>query len=84
MSNYLNEQTRLNILFVCEIKFSQNQIGESIIKEIQEKINRLSIPRCYSCIPILIHVNGVTDYVTDKAYFYKIIDFSELLNLPEE
>lgn len=77
-------QTRLNILFVCEIKFSQNQIGESIIKEVQEKINRLSIPRGYSCIPILIHVNGVTDSVTDKAYFYKIIDFSELLNLPEE
>ncbi len=72
-------QTRLNVLFVCEIKFSKNIIGHSIIDEVQEKINRLSKPRNFACVPILIHVNGVSDAVYDANYFHKIIDFSEFL-----
>lgn len=71
-------QTRLNNLFVCEIKFSKNPIDSSVISEAQEKIKRLTIPRRFSCIPILIHVNGISDAVQDKGYFYKIIDFSDL------
>lgn len=72
-------QTRLNTLFVCEIKFSKNELNTAIISEMKEKINNLSIPRKFSCVPILIHVNGVTDDVIDQAYFYKIIDWGELL-----
>ena len=72
-------QTRLNTLFVFEIKFSKNIIGHRIINEVEEKIKRLSKPRHFSCVPILVHVNGVSDAVSDANYFYKIIDFSELL-----
>lgn len=72
-------QTRLNTLFVIEIKFSKNLIGSSVITEVKEKIARLSKPRHFSCIPILIHVNGITDAVSDADYFYKIINFRELL-----
>lgn len=31
-------------------------------------------------MPVLIHVNGVSDTVVDQQYFTKIIDFSEILN----
>jgi hypothetical protein len=72
-------QTKTKILYLCEIKFSENPIGTSVIKEVEEKINRLTIPRLYSIRPVLIHVNGVTDAVKDSELFDHIIDFQTLL-----
>ncbi|MCW5589792.1 MAG: AAA family ATPase [Legionellales bacterium] len=72
-------QTRLNTLFIIEIKFSKNTLDYSVVSEVQEKIQRLSKPHHFSTVPVLVHVNGVNDAVTDAGYFYKIIDFSELL-----
>lgn len=72
-------QTRLNTLFICEIKFSRNEITTDVITAVKEKIARMSVPKQFSCIPVLIHVNGVNNAVYDQGYFYKIIDFSDLL-----
>ncbi len=36
-------------------------------------------PRDMSVLPVLIHVNGVTESVFEEEYFYAIIDFRELL-----
>lgn len=72
-------QTKKGILYACEIKFSRNEIKMDIIAEMKEKLSRLVIPRGFSCLPVLIHVNGVHDAVADSNYFFKIIDFSELL-----
>ena len=72
-------QTRFNVLFACEIKFSKNEIKADVISSMQEKLRRLEIPRGFSCQPVLIHVNGVSDAVDDRGYFYKIIDFCEAL-----
>jgi uncharacterized protein len=72
-------QTRFQNLFVCEVKFSKNPIGNQVVEEVKEKIQRLSLPRGFSCWPILIHVNGVTDSVIDSEYFCQIIGFSSLL-----
>jgi len=76
-------QTRLNNLFVCEIKFSKNVIDVSVVEQVQEKIRRLKRPVSFSCFPILIHVNGVSDAVVDSGYFYKIISFGDLLKIPK-
>ncbi len=73
-------QTKHNTLFVCEIKFSKNEVGPSIIEAVQEKISRMSVPRGYACLPVLINVAGVKKEVTDKNYFYKIIDFTQFLS----
>ncbi len=73
-------QTRFNTLYICEIKFSKNKIGHSIIQEVQKKIDTLKRPKGFSCRPVLIHVNGVSDDVIDSDYFSNIIDFGELLN----
>jgi AAA+ ATPase superfamily predicted ATPase len=77
-------QTRLNTLFIIEIKFSKNELKTNIITEVQEKIHRLAIPRGYSCIPVLIHVNGVSDVIQDQGYFYKIIDMGDLFSIPDD
>ena len=73
-------QTRYNTLFVCEVKFSKNEIESSVVNSVKEKISRLILPRGFAVLPILIHVNGVTQEVHDAEYFYKLIDFSQLLN----
>jgi hypothetical protein len=67
-------------LYVCEIKFSRNEITSTIIPEIRAKIGALSRPRGMSCRPVLIHVNGVSEEVTDSDYFAHIVDMSGLLN----
>jgi len=72
-------QTKFNSLYVCEIKFSKNKIDSAVIAEVQTKINALTFPKGFSCRPILIHVNGVTDDVVDSDYFASIIDFSDYL-----
>ena len=72
-------QTKFNNLFVCEIKFSKNEIGPSIMDEMRNKIAKLKLPKGFSCWPVLVHVNGVHEKVEDSGYFTKIIDFGELL-----
>lgn len=72
-------QTRFNLLYVCEIKFSKRELKRSIIDEMKEKIARLSLPKGFACSPVLIHVNGVEEDVEDAAYFSHIVDFGRFL-----
>jgi len=74
-------QTRYNTLFVCEIKLLKSVVDGSIIQEMKEKIAKLAIPKGYACLPVLIHVNGVSDSMLDAQYFFKILDFSQLLEI---
>lgn len=69
-------QTRFNVLYVCELKITQNEIKSSVTKEVQNKIEALKLPTGFSCIPILIHVGIVNNAVIDKNYFKSIIDFT--------
>jgi AAA+ ATPase superfamily predicted ATPase len=71
--------TRFNNLYVCEVKFSKHKVGLDILSEVQQKIDKLKRPKGFSCRPVLIHVNGVTDEVLASNFFDTIIDFSELL-----
>lgn len=70
-------ETRFNTLYICEIKFSKNLIGAEVISEVQSKIDHLNRPKGFSCRPVLIHVNGVTDDVVESNYFASIIDVSD-------
>ena len=65
---------------MCEIKFSKNSLGADVISEVQKKIDRLKRPKGFSCRPVLIHVNGVTEDLIDCDYFSDIVDFSQLLS----
>lgn len=72
-------QTRFANLFICEIKFSAHKVGCEIIPAIQQKIDRLYMPKRFSYRPILIHANGVQQDVYDSNFFAKIIDFTKFL-----
>ncbi len=73
-------QTKFNNLYLCEIKFSRHPVSHNVIEEVQEKIERLKVPRGWAILPILIHVNGVHASVEESGFYYKIIDFGNLLN----
>lgn len=72
-------QTRFNNLYLCEVKFKLGPIGIEVIDEIKKKIDALELPKGFSYRPVLIHVNGVDESVTDTGFFGRIIDFSEFL-----
>ena len=73
-------QTKFNTLYVIEIKFSKHKIKSQVIEEVREKINKISLPRGMAVLPVLIHVNGVTDDLRDAGYFHEILDFGDLLS----
>lgn len=73
-------QTKFGTLYICEIKFSKTPIDPTVIQEVQKKIDAMSFPRGFSCRPVLIHVNGVTQDVIDSDYFSEIIDSEEILD----
>ena len=73
-------QTRINTLYIIEIKFSKNAIGRGVIDEVQEKIKRIGLPKNMVCLPILVHVNGVSEQVISENYFNSIISFGQFLH----
>lgn len=72
-------QTRFHTLYLCEIKFSKDPIRKKVIEEMQEKINRVKLPKRFSIRPVLIHVNGVESALLEESYFDKVIDFGQFL-----
>lgn len=72
-------QTKFNTVYVCEFKFSQREIGSSVIEEVQEKIQRLALPKNFSYRPVLIHVNGITEDLQESGYFSTFINFGDLI-----
>lgn len=71
--------TKFGTGYVCEFKFKRHEIGTEIIHEVKKKLDNLQIPKGFSCRPVLVHVNGVSEKVMNSGFFSNIIDFSELL-----
>ena len=44
----------------------------------QQKIAQFHLPRGFSIMPVLIHVNGVSEAVIDAHYFSHLVDFTEI------
>lgn len=72
-------QTKFKNLYVCEVKFSLNPVSITVTEELQKKISCLQLPKGTPVLPVLIHVNGVTENLVDSGYFYEILDFGDLL-----
>ncbi len=72
-------QTRFSTCYLCEIKFSNQEISRSVIDEVKGKIQSLALPRNMSTRPVLIHVNGVDEQVLESNFFSSIIDFNNML-----
>ncbi|ETR73618.1 MAG: ATPase family protein [Candidatus Magnetoglobus multicellularis str. Araruama] len=72
-------QTKHGPVYICEIKFQKNPVKSNVIEDVKRKTRQLSVPKYCSLIPVLIHVNGVSDSVEAAEYFAQIIDFSDFI-----
>jgi len=72
-------QTHTNTLFVCEFKTTKRELGIEVIESVQEKIDRLAVPRGFAVVPVLVHLGEVSRAVYEKKYFYRIIDLADFL-----
>lgn len=73
-------QTKHGNLYVCEIKFSLGIIPPNTIADVQEKIERLALPKNFSARPVLIHIGDLHGEIIDGQYFANIIDLASLLD----
>jgi uncharacterized protein len=72
-------QTRHGPVYVCEVRFSRNRISGEAEREMHEKLQRLSLPRHCSVLPVLVHANEVSETVLYGDTFSRVIDFSDIL-----
>lgn len=75
-------QTKFGTCYLCEIKFHAQEVTRAVIEEVKQKIDRLDLPENLSIRPVLIHVNGVDEFVRNSDFFSSIIDFNNLLHRP--
>jgi AAA+ ATPase superfamily predicted ATPase len=70
-------QTKHRVLYLCEIKFSENEVPYRVKNEINDKIKRFKIPKGFSLRTVLIHVNGLVESLEHEDYFSSVINFSD-------
>jgi len=70
-------QTRRRTLYVCEIKFSRDAVPSSVVKEIEEKVSCIEMPRNITWRPVLIHVGAVSPAIEDAGVV--TVDCGQLL-----
>lgn len=73
-------ETKFNTLYICEMKFSKNPINSDVINEVQKKVDNLIRPKGFSCRPVLIHVNGISNEIKESDYFSSIIDINQIFS----
>lgn len=68
-------------VYVCEIKF-RKMISKAVINEVQEKIERLKLPKGISVRPVLIYNGGLAAGIEKEGFFDRLLHFDALLNTP--
>jgi hypothetical protein len=69
--------------YVCEFK-CQKIIDKSIIKEVQKKCDIIQLPKRSSVRPVLVYEGEIFPLHKEEIekYFFKLVKFEDLLNLP--
>jgi hypothetical protein len=65
-------------IYLCEIKSGQN-ISSEVIKEVSEKIRKLSFPKDISIRPILIYQGELSPKIAQANFFTHLIPFEQFL-----
>lgn len=73
-------QLKSNTFILCEFKLSKNELGPSILNELEEKYKTLSIPKGYGKAVALFHISGVSSKVEEDPFLYRVVDLKEWLD----
>lgn len=68
-----------NSVIICEFKFSRNEVSSSVLKDLQEKCDALSLPRGFGKAVALFHISGVSPKIETSNLLYRIVNLRELL-----
>ena len=71
-------QTRTKTLYLCEFKFRKSKITSDVIDEVKEKIDRLTVPKGFAVVPVLIYVGELSEKIQDTDFFYKAINLENI------
>lgn len=66
-----------NVITICEMKYRNKKITADVISEVNQKINKLKIPKGYTIEKILIAPNGASHELIQSCFFNKIITLSD-------
>ena len=69
------------VITVCEIKFKVGGVGTEILKEMENKLAKLVVPRGWTLERAIIAPFGVDQSVKQLEYFHHIIEMEDLLNV---
>ena len=69
-----------NVLTICEIKYTRNQVSAKTIAEVEQKIELLPNQRNKTINRVLIASNGPDANLARQHYFDKIITLEDLFN----
>lgn len=58
--------TRFHTLYICEIKFHQEALDLSVIKEVKQKMQAMQLPKGHSLRPVLIHVIDFSRFLEES------------------
>ncbi len=74
----------MNSLIICEFKFSKNELNSSVLNELKEKSETLSIPRGFGKALALFHIGGVSPKIEESPLLYRVIDLRDYLEEPPD
>jgi uncharacterized protein len=72
-------QKKGNTYVLIECKFKDDPLNSSIIREVEKKVEILSLPTKITLEKVLITANGVLPMVHKADYFHRIITLNEIL-----
>ncbi len=74
--------TQHKTIYVCEFKV-RDQLDPSLIKEVQKKIQTLTIPRGYSVRPILVFEGAMSEKSEQglKGFFHQLVSFEDFFKV---
>jgi len=72
--------TRQKVVYLCEIKFTRSVIGLEIIKDMEDKISSLNLPKGYALCPVLLHTSSLSDQLLDRQFFFQTISVEEFFS----
>lgn len=70
--------TKFDTAYLCEIKFKK-KLGQEVISEVEKKLDVLQRPKHLSVRPVLLYAGELSEEVEGSEYFYKMVDWGEML-----
>jgi AAA+ ATPase superfamily predicted ATPase len=67
------------VLTLIECKFRENPVGIEVMRDMENKLSALRVPRTFTVEKVLISASGVTEELDRKNYFHRILGLESIM-----